>query len=671
MRIVETLPRSVREIENVWIPLTDGTRLAARIWLPEDAEAHPVPAVLEYLPYRKRDATAPRDALTHPWFAGHGYAAIRVDMRGNGDSEGLMFDEYLKQEQDDALEVLAWIAAQPWCSGRIGMMGISWGGFNGLQVAARRPPELAAVVSLASTVDRFGCDIHYKGGCLLNVNLGWSSTMLAYSSRPPDPAIVGPGWRAMWLERLAEEPHLAATWLAHQRRDSYWKHGSIAEDYAAVQVPVLAICGLADGYRETVIDLLENLRHVPVKGILGPWVHKYPHFAIPAPRIGFLQEALRWWDRWLKDEPTGVEDDPDLRIFCHEGGHPPRPYREERAGSWLAEPAWPSPHITRRTLHLGSGSLDTEAGETVALVSRAPEDVGEAAGEFCTYRLGPDLPGDQRLDDARSLAFDGPPLEADMILLGRPLVRLTLAVDRPQAHIACRLNAVNADGRVERVTYGVLNLSHREGSETPKPMPVGETVTVELALDVCGHRLKPGQRLRLAVSTACWPLLWPDPEPVTLTVVAGRSSLALPIRREAGQPEPVFAEPETAPPLATETLRPERHERRFCRDHARGLSTAEIVDDAGEERDLATGLVRGQIAREYYSIDPDDPSSARMATHWTMTLARGAWSIRTESFASMTADATHFHLEAQLEAYEGDEQVHHKTFARSIPRDHL
>jgi putative CocE/NonD family hydrolase len=193
--IVGQFPRPVREIENLWITLSDGCKLAARVWLPVDAEQHPVPAILEYLPYRKRDGTAGRDALTHPYFAGHGYACLRVDMRGNGESDGLMWDEYLPQEQDDAIEVIAWIRKQNWSTGRVGMIGISWGGFNALQIAARAPHGLDAVVTIASTVDRYHDDIHYKGGCLLLENLGWSSTMQSYSSRPPDPALVGADWR--------------------------------------------------------------------------------------------------------------------------------------------------------------------------------------------------------------------------------------------------------------------------------------------------------------------------------------------------------------------------------------------------------------------------------------------------------------------------------------------
>jgi putative CocE/NonD family hydrolase len=260
MKVVGQFPRRVKEIENAWITLADGCRLAARIWMPVDAEDDPVPAILEYLPYRKRDGTVARDELTHPYFAGHGYACLRVDMRGNGDSDGLMWDEYLKQEQDDALEVLAWIAAQPWCSGKVGMIGISWGGFNGLQVAARRPPALAAIVTICSTDDRYADDIHYKGGCLLNENLGWSSTMLAYSSRPPDPALVGVRWRDLWLERLENEPLLVLNWLAHQRRDAFWKHGSVCEDFGAIEAAVFAVGGWADAYSNAVPRLIAGLK---------------------------------------------------------------------------------------------------------------------------------------------------------------------------------------------------------------------------------------------------------------------------------------------------------------------------------------------------------------------------------------------------------------------------
>ncbi|RWF27839.1 CocE/NonD family hydrolase, partial [Mesorhizobium sp.] len=402
MKTVTEFPRKVVEFPDMGIVMPDGCRLSARIWMPEDAADNPVPAILEHLPYRKRDGTIFRDQLTHPYFAGHGYASIRVDMRGNGDSEGLMDDEYSEQELQDACDVIAWAAAQPWCNGNVGMMGISWGGFNCLQVAAKQPLALKAVISLCSTVDRYADDIHYKGGCLLLENFGWASTMLSYSSRPPDPAIAGGNrWRDLWLSRLENQAFLLPLWLSHQHRDAYWKRGSICEDFSAVKAAVLSIGGWHDGYRNTISNLVTGIQS-PVKGIVGPWIHKYPHYAGPNPAIGFLQEALRWWDRWLKGAATGVEADPDYRAYVMDSVRPAR-WHPERPGRWVAEQEWPSSNIKVEAIEL-------IANGGKPLIVASPQTCGLAGGEYFPFTFGPELPGDQRPDDALSVCFDQPEL---------------------------------------------------------------------------------------------------------------------------------------------------------------------------------------------------------------------------------------------------------------------
>ena len=320
--------------ELVWIPLQDGRRLAARLWLPVDADAVPVPAILEYLPYRRRDGTRARDEPTHGWMAAQGYACIRVDISGSGDSDGLIEDEYVKREQDDALEVIEWLTAQSWCSGSVGMIGISWGGFNGLQVAARRPAALKAVVSICSTVDRYHDDVHFMGGCLLSDNLDWGSIFFTLGGLSPDPAMVGEDrWKELWMQRLEALPLYPQLWLEHQRRDAFWQHGSVIEDYAAIEAPVLAVSGWADGYTNTVFKLVENLK-VPCKGIVGPWGHKYPHQGVPGPANGFLQECLRWWDHWLKGIDNNIESDPAMRLYLQDA-HAPMPNPAYREGRWL------------------------------------------------------------------------------------------------------------------------------------------------------------------------------------------------------------------------------------------------------------------------------------------------------------------------------------------------
>ena len=459
-------PRRVREIENAWLHLSDGTRLAARIWLPEDAEDDPVPAVLEYLPYRKTDGTVVRDSQRQPYLAGHGYAAVRVDMRGTGDSDGVLTDEYTEQEQDDAVEILAWLAAQPWCDGKLGMWGISWGGFNSLQIAARRPPGLGAIMTLCSTDDRYADDVHYRGGCVLALDmLHWASSMLTWNARPPDPRLYGDGWREAWLERLETLAPWIEPWLGHQRRDAYWKHGSVCEDYAAIECPVYAVGGFADGYTNAVPRLLAGLS-CPRKGIIGPWAHDFPENASPGPvdrlpaGVGALVRPL------AEGVDTGVMDEPMLRVWMQDSVEP-RPSYEVRPGRWVAEPSWPSPNVGSRVWEL---PVD-EPRELLGVQS-----CGTEAGAWTAEGQSADLAGDQRPDDALSLTFDSEPLEEPLEILGFPEASLELAVDRPNALVAVRLCDVFPDGTSALVTRGLLNLSHRESHEHPgRSSPAGAT----------------------------------------------------------------------------------------------------------------------------------------------------------------------------------------------------
>lgn len=352
------------------------------------------------------------------------------------------------------------------------MIGISWGGFNGLQIAARAPQALKAVVTIASTDDRYADDIHYKGGCLLNENLGWSANMLAYISRPPDPALVGERWRDMWLDRLRHQPLLIAEWLKHPHRDAYWRHGSVCEDVKAIKAAVLAVGGWDDAYSNAVPRMAANLTS-PVRALAGPWHHKYPHFAFPAPQIGFLQECLRWWDQFLKGRNTGCLNDPLYRAYMLESVRP-APFYPEREGRWIAENRWPSALVHEETLALKPGRLDRSATGPVPLGICSPQDTGSMSGDFLLYDPWSQGPSDQRANDAGSLVFDTPPLSGRKEIFGAPVVELVVSSDRAQANVCARLCDVAPDGSSTRVCYGVLNLCHRGGHETPMPLTPGE-----------------------------------------------------------------------------------------------------------------------------------------------------------------------------------------------------
>ncbi|REJ82699.1 MAG: CocE/NonD family hydrolase [Planctomycetota bacterium] len=673
MKTVSTFPHAVREIEHTWITLSDGVRLAARIWMPEDAETRPVPAVLEYLPYRKRDFTAQRDALNHPYFAGHGYASVRVDMRGSGDSDGVLTDEYLEQELADGEEVIGWLTQQPWCDGNVGMMGISWGGFNGLQIAARRPPGLKAVITLCSTDDRYTDDVHYMGGCLLGDNLSWASTMFAYNSLPPDPELVGQRWREMWLERLEGSGVWVHTWLQHQRRDAYWEHGSVCEDFSAINCPVMAVSGWADGYSNAVFRLLENLR-VPRLGFIGPWSHKYPHIGVPGPAIGFLQEAVAWWDRWLKGINNNIMDGPMLRVWMQDSVPPTTRY-QTRPGRWVAEATWPSPDIKPETFQLGRNQIVPalqEAAE-IPLTIQSPLSVGLFAGKWCSYAATPDLPHDQRQEDGGALVFDSPPLNEPLEILGTVVVELELSSNRPLGMVAIRLSDVADDDKATRVTYGLLNLTHRNGHATPEPLEPGRRYRVRVPLNGVAQAFPRGHRLRVAISTSYWPLAWAPPVPVRLTIYSGASQLVLPVRepRSADANLPPFPEALSAPPLATTLIEPAQHNWLVIRDLENDVSTLRVIKDEGVRRLNAIDLQIKNKAEERYSFRGDDFESCRGETLFLRGLKRGDWQIETRGRTVMSCTSTHFQVRAELDAFEGDKRVFSRNWDQTIPRDHI
>jgi len=654
----------MRAEETVWITLSDGVRLAARLWLPD--EATPVPAILEYLPYRRRDRHRGDDAILHPGLAAAGYAAIRVDMRGAGDSDGTMEDEYTPQEWRDAGEVIAWIAAQPWCSGAVGLIGLSWSAFNALQIAATRPPALKAIVTVCGSDDRYADDMHYMGGALLNDNLQYGSTLFTWLATPPDPAIVGERWRTMWRERLeALSVPPAGRWMRHADRDAYWQGGSVCEDYARIEVPVLAVGGWADGYTNSVHRLLSGLAG-PRRGVIGPGAHAYSHVATPGPGFDFIGLVVRWYDRWLKERDNGVMDEPMLLAWMQDY-ETPQPQYTMRTGRWVAAATWPDPEAVPETLHLAPDGLAAEAPDGgIAVPVRSPATVGLASGEWCPYGWGPDMPGDQREDDAGSACFDTPPLAEAMEILGRPEAVLTLSADRPEAIVAVRLNTVAPDGTVARITYGLLNLAHRGGFAQGRPLVPGEKVEVRVPLKVVGFRVPAGHRLRLAVSTQYWPLTMPLPVAATVTLDGGRLDLP---RRGAGVAPPDLGAPWSPPPLEAEVLAPPARGRiTIAHDVATGRADVDVVRNLGAIRIAETGLELRALGSERYSVRRDDPGTARSEARREAEFRRGDWQARIVTRSTVTATPAGWLLHATLDAYDEERRIFARSWTIETPR---
>lgn len=664
----------IETIEHLMIPLPDGTRLAARLWRPVNAETAPVPAILEYIPYRKRDGTRTRDEPMHAYVAAAGYAVIRVDMRGSGESDGLMDDEYLPTELNDACEVIAWLARQPWCSGAVGMMGKSWGGFNCLQVAALRPPALKAVLTVCSTDDRYTDDIHWMGGCLLNDNHWWGAIMLAYQSRPPTPALVGDGWRAQWRERLAHLPFFPALWMRHPRRDAYWRHGSINEDFSAITVPVFAVGGWADAYTNAVPRLLAGLS-VPRLGLIGPWAHLYPQDGAPGPAIGFLQESVRWWDQWLKGRETGILAEPMLRAYVED---PQRPAttRETAPGRWVGEPTWPPQAQATRVYHLTRGQLtDIASAAAPPLSIRSPAYCGLAAGEWMGVGLAGEAPADQRLDDGGSLVFDSDPLTDSFDILGAPTFDFWVASDRPQAQIAVRLSEVFPDGAATRVSYAVLNLSHRDSHAEPTPLTPGAWTKVSLKLNDCGHRFGAGNRVRLSVSTAYWPLIWPEPEAATLTLDVARCQLALPVRAPRADDAAITFAPPAMAALTPRTVVTQSHLERW--HHLDLLTDTATYTTVGEGGVFGEGVIRfdeidttvGHSLKRTLTIKGSDPNTAVSRIEQSIDLSGAGFAVRIETLTHMTSTPTTYRITGYVRTFDGGDLFMERLYDETIPRD--
>ena len=657
------MQNSIKVIENEWIVLPDGRRLAARLWLP--IQQTPAPAILEYLPYRKRDGTGPRDETTHRVFAANGYACVRVDIAGTGDSEGLFDDEYSEQELKDGEAVLDWIASQSWCDGKIGMIGISWGGFNGLQLAYRRPLALKAVVSIASTTDRYADDIHFMGGCLLSDNANWAAQMFAYLSRPADPELR-PDWRKDWIARMENLPDLAGDWLAHPTRDAFWKHGSVCEDWSRINIPVLAITGWADAYVNTPLILVENL-NAPTKALIGPWEHRYPHISKIDPADAHSQ-IIGWFDRWLKDEANGAETLPDFRFFMQEHDEPTKA-NKPRKGRWVAEDSWPSKNVREQVFYLNGDRLaNSQKSET--RVVNTPAHVGLSSGYFCPgMRIDNELPGDQAVDDALCCCFNLL-LDAPLEILGRPRLKLTFRVDQPVAQIVARLCDVAPNGVSQRISYRPFNLTHHRSHENPEPLVSEQTYEVEFELNSCAHRLREGHVLRLALSTSYWPIVWPAPRPVEITLDCASCHLTLPIRNAKVEIEPANpSAPKPFPVLACEVLRPpcgtSKHETKET-----GYVTLDSFDDFGMTRDPYHGLISGSHVGMHYTIHPDHPASAKMTADWQFQFQRADWQVQINTHLCMHCDETNFYLYRKLRAFEGADktEILSKEWSRTIPR---
>jgi uncharacterized protein len=676
----------IKVIENIWIPMADGARLAARVFLPVSADTIPAGAVLEYLPYRKRDGYRYRDDVAGPFLAKSGIAMIRVDIRGTGDSDGTMIDEYLPIEQADALAVIDWIAHQPWCNGHVGMRGISYGSFTALQAAAKAPPALKAIVSTCGTEQRYLDDIHYRGGCLINDQFVWAMEWQVIMRAPPDPIIVGADrWRAMWQQRMEAAVPLTILWNEHQTFDAKWQDGSI-QDYGAIRCAIYNVAGMLDAYLPSATRMMERAPQVPQKALIGPWAHKWPGYPQPkghrgkptaaangtaGPGVDWLPVEARWWRHWLLAEPNGIMNGPKIWAF-REDKPPAVSYPHDTIGAWVSEANWPSQDIKPAVWHLNADGLGKRAGAETLLAHKTDLTIGfgnrwsGASGDPKTWWR------DQSSDDARCLQFDSAPLEDSLDIMGEPTFNIRVRSDKPVAKLYARLTEVTPDGRSHYVSFALLNLTHRDSDKVAAALAPGHDYDVHIKGHFACYRFARGSRVRVALSETWWPVVWPSPEPVTLQVTAGASTLELPVRSSKAGETPDFdvfhdryATPGTQGAPYLEPMEG------VVISGAPGARTLSLTEGSLEpEGDPIEGIAT--VYKEAYrlrrSIREDDPNSAEMESEAINIFERAGWTIKLRAWCLCKSTPTQFLCKEIFEAWDGDQSIFSRTWDKTIPR---
>ncbi len=632
---------STREVR---ITMDDGVQLAATLWLP-DPDQGPQPCLLEALPYRKDDLTSSYAEEYVRLRDEYGYAVCRLDLRGTGSSAGDATDEYPPREQADLVAVIAWLAAEDWCTGSVGMWGTSYSGFNSLQVASEQPPELKAICAIYATDDRWTDDVHWRGGAFRLLDaVDYCHYMTPMNALPPVPAVWGAGWREEWRRRIETcEPWLL-TWLRERADGPYWRHGSVRQPpgepgYERIRCPTMLVTGWADGYRNTSFRTVAALRAagVPQRLLAGPWAHAAPGSAMPGPRIDLVPEMVAWWDRWLRGtESATAPVDTELSTVFVRSSTRPAPDLDVSAGRWVRE-EWPCPRVRPERRELaGRGPYPVRP------------DVGTAAWIDCAGHLPWGQSDDQRFDDAASLTWEW---DADQLqLLGHPVVRLRLTADAADASVSVKLCDVFDDGTSALVTRGSLAL----GRAGP-----GDERDVQVELDACAYAFAPGQRLRLSVAGADWPNTVAPPEPLTLTVLDG--SLELPVW--SGQSP--HDEPRFVPGDARSAEDPAGTVWRVERDVL--ARTTRCVVDHGSTYDVphagaATEHYRGQVEVDHRTFDQ------RAAADVTFRLSWPDVEVSTRSTLDLRVGAEDYEVDIGLQAFEGERLVGERRWHERLPR---
>jgi hypothetical protein len=536
------------EIErNLIIPLSDGAQLSADLYRP--AGAGRFPTLLSFYPYHKDDMIGGMNELPRRYFASRGYAHLLIDFRGLGGSSGLAWDAMNPNEGRDGAQAVEWAAAQPWSDGNVGMWGMSYGGISSLKVAAEHPPHLKAIVPIEGSIDIYQ-DFLYPGGCLnfLGAFGSWGSMMLAMNLMPPTNADSTGRWYTVWQERLEHGEPYVMPWPDNPAYDEYWKVKAVEPE--RITIPAFIIGGWRDIFPHAMPETFRRLGGVK-KLLMGPWMHTLPDLA-PVEPLDYLAQMKRWFDRWLRGDRNGIDDEPPVTIFVQNGG------------GWHHEREWPIARSVERRFYVsGNRALAPEVPNREGHEDyEANPTVGIAAGLWDPTGTGVGMPSDQNGDDRMSLAFTSDAMAEDVEIAGIPSATIIAEIlSGDDANIVAKLCDVAPDGASSLVTTGWLRATRRSGASHTDPIRAGETCRFDVTLFSTAYRVPKGHRIRLSISCADFPRIWPTKTNPRIRLKWGArapSSISIPIapaveKKLAGMP--------LEPPPATAAMPPPRQVR--------------------------------------------------------------------------------------------------------------
>ena len=647
-------------LENGTLEMKDGVHLAVTYYRPvAKTPGETFPVIMEKVPYRKDDFFALGDYEYGSYFAKRGYVVARVDVRGTGGSGGAIpASEYSEAEISDAEELIAQLSNKSWSNGNVGMYGISWSAFNSLMTAHRKPPALKAIIAAHGSTDLFYNDVHYIDGAL-HID-SYAHQIDTDNSMPQSPEYRID--EEYFQNRFDREPWIF-TWLRQQQDSDFWRKESV-KFKTPLEVPAYLIGGLLDGYRDFVMEVSETSK-APTIAEIGPWNHAWPEYGVPGPNYEWRQKALRWWDYWLKGIDNGILDEPRRMAFMRTG-HAPATDLATIPGYWRCDKQWPVDGSTTRRLYPQTtkqlGDAPSAQGSVESLRYRA--GAGMAAGGWWGEQTG-----DMAADDAHSLVYDSAPLTEALEIMGMPQVRLRVAADAPFYQWTVRLEDVAPDGQVSLISGAIINPSQRSSRLEPEALIPGEPTTLSTSIHFTTWRFKPGHRIRLAVSNAQFPMIWPSPTPGSTTLFPGTNTwLELPVvpaKNETSQicvlPSP---DPSDQAPFGKE-LQSNGPVFKSVRNEQTGDSTFTTASDT-----TWTLHNNKYYSTELYRWDVNDatPANARFRGERRNVFTIAGDEIDLSTLAQIESDATYFHITFTKTLRQNGGLVRERTWTDHIPR---